>query len=412
MAESKKPEPAAKVAGSEKPTRPVSKAPAKAPAKFSARAVLILLVLLLATGGGGYLTWPHWYSKIRQQLPQLPPIEDARVGGLVSRVEALESVPSKDAELIRMEAEREKLSGAVARLLDRVNTIEEAIGAVKKMAKAAATAEEAAQASAGLKRLNDRLTRLESAGPSEKIEAGKIEKRITEAEAMTADQGKFLEARVTEAIGAIEKRVDSLVINPPVAASSAPIDLSTVSARQSAMVLAVAQLRRTAESGQPYKNDLDVLSTVLSGDPTLKVELDLLAGSAATGLATIDSLRRSFDALAGELAAKAGAPAGKGWFDRAVARLSSLVRIRRVDGRGAPDAADTIIAGAEADLVTGKLASAVEAVERLVAASPSSQAVVGQWLAQARARLAVDKALTVMHVRAISLLAPASPAKE
>jgi len=401
LAKNKKTEPAAKTGGSEKLTQ----SPSKASAILSARAGLTLLVMAIFCGG--YLTWPHWYLKIRQQLPNLPPIEDARFGGLASRVEVLESSPSKDADLTRMEVERKKLSDAVAELLDQVKTSEDAIVAVRKMAKAAATAEEVARASAELKRLNDRLTQLERAG-SRKKNKTKVEdtvKRAAEVEATTADQSNSLEARVNKAISAIEKRIGTLLANPPVA-------LSAASAHQSAMALAVAQLRRTAEGGQPYRSDLDALAVILGDNPKLKAELDLLARSAATGITTISALHRAFSALAGELAAKAGASTSKGWFDRAVARLSSLVRIRRVDGHGDPDATDTIIARAEADLAAGDLDAAVEAVKSLTAASPLSQTVAQQWLARAKARLAVENALTVMHVQAISLLAPAAPKKE
>ena len=119
---------------------------------------------------------------------------------------------------------------------------------------------------------------------------------------------------------------------------------------------------------------------------------------------------REFDALAGELATKA---AGDGWVARAVARLSSLVRVRRIDGRGDPNAPDTIVAGAEASLAAGDLVAAVAAVERLAAAQP--HAVDAAWLARAKARLAVETALNAMHAYAVSALTqptPASPAKE
>lgn len=419
MAENKKRPSPATPAGSETSKHPspdpaaaspMPTSPARPAAKFGGRALLLpllLLLLLIAIGGGGYLTWPHWYSKVREYAPQLPSIEDARVGGLANRVQALElrvAAPVKDVEIVRMEAERKKLTDAVSRLLDRVKSLENAIGAVKEMAKAAATAEEAARTSADLKRLNDRLTRIESRGGEPAPPTAAFEKRIADVETATADQRKSLEVRVGEAIIAIERRIESLAAEPP-----APIS-TAVSIRPSATALAVAQLRRAAESGRPYLSDLQSLTVVLGDDPKLQPELAVLSSAAATGIATIDALRREFDALAGELATKA---AGDGWVARAVARLSSLVRVRRIDGRGDPNAPDTIVAGAEASLAAGDLVAAVAAVERLAAAQP--QAVAAAWLARAKARLAVETALNAMHAYAVSALTqptPASPAKE
>ncbi len=399
MAETKKTEVAAKSAAAEKPKQP----PPAARKKFGGRAIILALVLLAAVGGGGYLSWPHLYPKLRQIVPKLPPIEDARVGGLADRLKALEvqvATPVKDAEIARMEAEREKLTGAVSRLLDRVKSLEDAIGSVKEMAKAAATAEEAARASADLKRLNERLTRFESSSGEPATMSAEFEKRIAEAETRAADRAKSVEARVGEAIVAIERRVESIATAPP--PSSVPM-----SNRRSATALAVAQLQRSAESGRPYLSDLQNLTAILGDASDLQPQLTALAASAATGIPTIDALRREFDALAGELAVKAGGDGGDGWVARAVARLSSLVRVRRVDGKGDPGAPDTIIANAEARLAAGDLGAAVAAVERL-AATPLAAAET--WLARAKARLAAAKALNALHVSAVSALS--APAKE
>jgi uroporphyrinogen-III synthase len=107
--------------------------------------------------------------------------------------------------------------------------------------------------------------------------------------------------------------------------------------------------------------------------------------------------------MAAEVTRAGGWTAGEGWFDRTVQRLSTLVTIRRVDGRsdGSPDA---VLAEAERFLKANDLLACVQALERLTGDSAQAAA---PWLKGALARVAVERALAALHVHAISLLAPA-----
>ena len=91
-------------------------------------------------------------------------------------------------------------------------------------------------------------------------------------------------------------------------------------------------------------------------------------------------------------------PAEKtGWVGRAWARLADLVSVRRtgeVEGAGN----EARVARAEARLAAGDLAAAVAEVSAL--SGPGDEAAA-DWLARARARLAVDEALAVLSRHAL-----------
>jgi hypothetical protein len=117
-------------------------------------------------------------------------------------------------------------------------------------------------------------------------------------------------------------------------------------------------------------------------------------------------LAARFDAVS-LAAVRAGVePAVAGWAGEALARLSRLFVIRRVNGDVAGDSADAVLARAGARLDGGDLAGAVA---QLAALSGPAADAVGPWLEEARARLAADEALDEIGARAIARLDESRP---
>ena len=117
-----------------------------------------------------------------------------------------------------------------------------------------------------------------------------------------------------------------------------------------------------------------------------------------------------FEALAGKIVQASRQVEEKDWLDRAVNRMSKLVSWRRVDGRAEKSSVDALVASAEAHLKAGDLKAAIKAVEGLSVNTPANAkaaAVAASWLADAKARLAADRAIAGLHLHALSLLAPA-----
>ena len=131
--------------------------------------------------------------------------------------------------------------------------------------------------------------------------------------------------------------------------------------------------------------------------------LAALTPHAATGIATLETLRNRFTPLAEAILRAAVAPPGGSpggtWISRTLARLSGLVTVRRVGGDVAGDTTEAIVARAEARLGVGDLAAAVAEV---VALDGAGAEVAASWLGDARARLAAEASLAALDARVIA----------
>ncbi|HZH28678.1 MAG TPA: mitofilin family membrane protein [Azospirillaceae bacterium] len=169
-----------------------------------------------------------------------------------------------------------------------------------------------------------------------------------------------------------------------------------------ALVLATAQLRSVLGDGRPFQPELQAVQQLAGGQGPLAQVVEPLAPHAATGIPTRAALTERFRTLAGEII-RADQENGNGgdWTDRALGRLGTLVTIRRqgdVEGTGT----EAVVARAQAKLGRGDLAGAVDELARLESAEGRTAAA---WLADARARLAADRAAEVMTQAAVGRLA-------
>jgi hypothetical protein len=112
--------------------------------------------------------------------------------------------------------------------------------------------------------------------------------------------------------------------------------------------------------------------------------------------------------LAPQIAA-AAPPAKSSWRSQIVARLRSLVTIRRIDGAG-QSPAEAAVSNAERELTGGDLKAAVDALAGL---GGTNLAAAQPWLGMALQRLAVETALRQIRTLVTAELgeAPAAPAK-
>ncbi|MEX0815716.1 MAG: mitofilin family membrane protein, partial [Dongiaceae bacterium] len=134
-----------------------------------------------------------------------------------------------------------------------------------------------------------------------------------------------------------------------------------------------------------------------------------LAAHAESGIPTPADLRAEFPAVARAVAGFAPVPAGDsgGWRDRLLGRLSDLISLRPVGAGVEGDDPAARVARAEAHLATGDLAAAIDELADLTG---ERAAAAADWLARARARLAVERALSELQAAAIARLAPADAA--
>lgn len=215
--------------------------------------------------------------------------------------------------------------------------------------------------------------------------------------------------KVDENLGNVTQRVASL--EAQVAAAPAP-----VTARQqlaTATVLAIGQLQSRIAGTQAFGGELAALKQLAGSDTKLGGDLnpilDKLAPIAESGAPTLSQLQASLPATEIARAAEAeqaGAlAADAGWWRRMTHRLAEIITVRPVGEDVAGDGPLERLARAEAVLKKGDLAKASEEIAGLTG-EPARRAA--PWLAQARARLALDAAGARLSDIAARQLAPAA----
>ena len=384
------------------------RAAAEPATKGSGIAPFLWTVLALAVlGGAAAATWPLWSPYITAGLSSTgeDPLRDPRVNGLAGPVAALEETTEgaggAGGAVEDLEQERARSRQELKALMERMETLEQALRSVKKMGEATAPPAESADRDEYLRQLSERLGRLEN-------DDGTLERlfeRIARLEQRGGATGEGVQpaARAEElsaAVAAISKRVGALERTDTMAAGAA------IGAQ--AAVLAVGQLREALRGTAPFAAELQAVGAVTADNPAMTEAIAALEPYVASGIPTLATLRRDFDRLAGEIARAARALEGDGWFEWTVNRLMSLVTVRRTTDSGGPDSVDdsvdAVVARAETSLEAGDLMAAVEELEGL--AGPPG-AAAAPWLRGARARLAAERAMATLHVQAVSLLVPA-----
>ena len=205
-----------------------------------------------------------------------------------------------------------------------------------------------------------------------------LARRLGESEARAADLAQRLQA--------VEAAEAKAVRSNPVAP---------------ALALAVGQLRDASLAGRPFARELDSLGEIAKDRKDLAEAAARLQPFAAKGVPTAAALKARFDGVARAATVAARAEGDGTWAGRVLARLASLVAIRRTDGRAAEGTSDAALRAAEQALARDDIGQAVAALETL--SGPALAAAQG-WLADARARSTVDAVIADLHRRALAAL--------
>lgn len=172
-------------------------------------------------------------------------------------------------------------------------------------------------------------------------------------------------------------------------------------AKGSSLALAVNQLAQAVNRRGGYEAALKTVTALAGDDAATATALADLAAFAETGAPDLAALRADFPAVARNVMKAIALAEGDDWLSSALARVKSLVSIRRVGETVAGDAPDALLARAEVALADGDVATAVEHVSALP--EPGLEAAAG-WLDRARGRLAVTNAIDALQSEAIGAL--------
>ena len=287
--------------------------------------------------------------------------------------------------------------GEFAALATRVETLEERLGALDRIAagqksltqrldRLDATIRETEPAKAGSQQLANRLD-----GVEKQIaalgDAGNAAAKLQRELARLAGVAEDLDHRLT----AVEKQLKS---------QAGAGDGSTP------MLLAVLQIGAAIAAERPFPTEFAALQALAKDRPDLAAAIAPLAPAAQNGVPSRAALRQGLDALADRIAAAPPA-SGQSWQAQTLARLRGLVTIRRIDDAGVADAAgpQAAVAAGRHRFEDGDLAGAVAALQPLTG---DAAAAAQPWLRQARERLSVEGALARLQVLATPPARPPS----
>jgi len=245
---------------------------------------------------------------------------------------------------------------------------------------------------APLERLEQQLGAIEAQAASrqagEAAEMRKVQQELTRLTTVTAD--------LADRLAAQEQR------------SRAEETQST----EAALLVALLQLREAVEQARGFAPELSAFTALAHDRPDLIAATQPLAEAARDGVTGRLALAKGLAEVAGHIASAAAVPPEADWEAHALARLRSLVTIRRIEGapQSEPEAA---VRAAEVAVGRGDLGDAVAQLDRLAGANAEA---AGPWLRIARRRLAAETALTQLqellvvdfgHVRGTPGRAPA-----
>jgi hypothetical protein len=273
------------------------------------------------------------------------------------------------------------------------------------------------QTTSSLAALTARVTKLEQGEGSAQITArlDASDKAVAELRTNADNQSKA----VNDALGSMGTRVATLEHNAPPADLAARLDSFALKTAEDALqtriaklesndpigmihraaaVLALANLVRATAGATPFASELSTLRTFVPNVP----EVIDLSHYAKSGALTRTMLSARFPAVAANVMSAERNAKASNWISKLWVNVASSVSIRRI-GEVRGNDTESRLARAGSRLDAEDLAGAVAEMQALDA--PARAAAFG-WIADAGARLAVDRATRSLANRLVQSLPP------
>jgi hypothetical protein len=370
-----------------------------APWKFVS---ILFLLLALAVS---YIAWPLWAPSLPTVVRTLlSPVMDAgRTAAVTERIDALDK---------RMVVVETDLKTVKAEQSTRIDVVEKDLVIVK----AELVKKKDAVSATAFSASNDAIKKIDAGqqvlASDVKSLAGRfnnIDKKIGALTSLSAgpDAAKAiaaLQANSSSKIASLEKEntvLQALIKNlgGRITALETRPSNATGPGKSNALLLAVGQLRDTARTANGFAVPFATVEALAKGTPAHKSALAILKKHAAKGVPDLPILQRQFDRLSGDIVRASYTPAGDGWIDQTLFKISRLVTFRRTGESGArKDDVAGLVARVEIRLAAGDLKSATGIVKKFTG---GPQKVSQKWLKAAEGRLSVDEAITQLFQYAL-----------
>jgi hypothetical protein len=353
----------------------------------------VALILLVA----GVALSPFWAPEVTPLLPwgERPATSAAEIAALATRVAALEKRPV--APVVDTDAFKSMISGLGRRVDELETTLNTRLADVEKRPlPPKVDVEGIMSAQAALTRRVDQLESARASDPQATAVAGvqagmsRVEQRISTIEAQSsarAESGAADIQKLQQETARLAQITADLANRMP-ALERQVQSQSGAERTDAALSLLLLQMREAVEQGRPFPAEYGAFKS-LSRDTELASAAEPLAEPARNGVASRAVLSKRLAELAGPVAT-AAEPAGEAdWGTQALARLRSLVTIRRIEG-AAQTGPEAAVSAAQTALARGDLAGAVALLEPLSGANADA---ARPWLRMARERLSAERAL-------------------
>lgn len=352
-----------------------------APWKFVS-VLFLLLVLAIA-----YIAWPLWAATIPNFARSLlaPVMEAGRTEAVTKRVDALtKRMTAVEKELASFRAELAQKKDAVTATtfrasynkIKKIDAGQQVLASdIKSLSRKYADLDKKIAALTSLPTGPDATKAIEALQLNSTSKISSLEKENTVLQALIKDLGS---------------RIAALEVQPR---------NITGPGKSNALLLAIGQLRDTVRTPSEFAAPYAAVEALAGGVVAYKSALAILKKHAAKGVPDLPILQRRFDRLSGDIVRASYTPAGHGWIDQTLFKISKLVTFRRTGEVGArKDDIAGLVARVELRLAAGDLKTATEIVQNFTG---GPQKVSQDWLRAAKSRLAVDVAMTQLFQNAL-----------
>ena len=332
--------------------------------------MLVALVAILVIAA---LVW-LWFG-IRDNTMRLAGVED-RTSSLGEQVATLESAPDATSGMDRFE---ERLGVAEDSIAGEAGTRQEQLaGLMQELSNLAVRLHDIEQTIAAVRVSGD----ADSASASARFD---LENSLESLDNTGAERSRRIDALEAD-VAVLREALENLAVAVP--------DGGTQDGIGAAFIVVLGQLRDAVDSGDVFTGELEAVAALETRDSQVLAALDVLAGHAETGIPTHDELKDTLgDVLASAMNADKVAAAA-GWVDKTLARLESLVTVKRIDGDIAGTDIAVVALRIETKVAAGDLDAALRELDSLPA--PAAEAMQG-WAGGARARAEALAALERLH---------------
>lgn len=263
----------------------------------------------------------------------------------------------------------------------------------------AALKTEAARNTAAVQQLSQRIASLEGKPAPDASSLQQLQQRVSTLEARPAPDLSAVQQHLT----ALDKTTAEL--GDRLAALGKAERQSAADPKITALALTLLQMREALETGRPFGAEYQALVALSRDRPDISAAAAPLADAAQGGVASRATLIERLRQLAPQIATAHSPPKDK-LKSQIVARLRSLVTIRRIEGPE-ENPTEAAVDEAQRDLASADLAGAIAALDKLQAPAKST---AEPWLKMAKARLAAETALRQVGAALTASLGNVAPA--